>query len=503
MTTLIDVIDRAAETYKNKIAFTDIRESFSFEEVRMLGRRIASALLQAGVMFRPVAIYMERSAKIPAAMAGVLLSANFYTVLDTESPPERLSKIAETLETPLILCDGAAEERCKEIFPEKTVLSYEKAVLHTSDAARLAEAAKKLLPGDQAFTIFTSGSTGTPKGTVLTHANVIAYCGWFVERFSIGPDTNFGSQTPFYFSMSVSDLFGAWLSGAAYHIIPKSYFAFPARLVHYINERKIDTIYWVPTALGIVARCDLLSFERFRYMKNVFFAGEVMPVKILNYWRGQLPEARFANLFGPTETTDICAYYVVNRDFEESESLPIGAACEGARLIVVDEDGKEIKEAGRLGELYVAGGFVAKGYYRAPVRTAAAFVQNPLISAYPDTVYRTGDLVAYNDRGELLYFGRKDHQIKHLGYRIELGEIETVMNGVEGVGLCVCLYDEQKDEIVLLYEGTDERKRQIMDEAKKRLTAYMVPAKYICVEGFPVNANGKTDKALLKKRYIG
>ena len=162
MTTLIDVIDRAAETYKNKIAFTDIRESFSFEEVRMLGRRIASALLQAGVMFRPVAIYMERSAKIPAAMAGVLLSANFYTVLDTESPPERLSKIAETLETPLILCDGAAEERCKEIFPEKTVLSYEKAVLHTSDAARLAEAAKKLLPGDQSFTIFTSGSTGTP-----------------------------------------------------------------------------------------------------------------------------------------------------------------------------------------------------------------------------------------------------------------------------------------------------------------------------------------------------
>ncbi|MFQ9736345.1 MAG: AMP-binding protein [Christensenellaceae bacterium] len=156
-------------------------------------------------------------------------------------------------------------------------MSYEKAVLHTSDAARLAEAAKKLLPGDQAFTIFTSGSTGTPKGTVLTHANVIAYCGWFVERFSIGPDTNFGSQTPFYFSMSVSDLFGAWLSGAAYHIIPKSYFAFPARLVHYINERKIDTIYWVPTALGIVARCDLLSFERFRYMKNVFLRARLCP----------------------------------------------------------------------------------------------------------------------------------------------------------------------------------------------------------------------------------
>ena len=127
--------------------------------------------------------------------------------------------------------------------------------------------------------------------------------------------------------------------------------------MHYINERKIDTIYWVPTALGIVAMCDLLSFERFRYMKNVFFAGEVMPVKILNYWRGQLPEARFANLFGPTETTDICAYYVVDRDFDESESLPIGAACEGARLIVVDEDGKEIKEAGRLGELEALSAF--------------------------------------------------------------------------------------------------------------------------------------------------
>ena len=128
--------------------------------------------------------------------------------------------------------------------------------------------------------------------------------------------------------------------------------------------------------------------------------------------------ALFANLFGPTETTDICTYYIVDRKFSDGETLPIGRACDNCDVFAVKEDGTAAN-IGEEGELYARGSFLAMGYYNNPEKTAAAFVQNPLNTAYPETVYKTGDLVKRNENGELIYISRKDFQIKHMGYRIE------------------------------------------------------------------------------------
>lgn len=151
-----------------------------------------------------------------------------------------------------------------------------------------------------------------------------------------------------------------------------------------------------------------------------------MPVKQLNYWRKALPDVFYANLFGPTETTDICSYYVVNRTFSDDETLPIGVACSNCDLIIADENGKEAAS----GELLVRGPFLADGYYHNPEKTAEVFVQNPLNDAYPEIVYRTGDLVYRGEDGLLRYHGRKDFQIKHMGYRIEPGEIEAAIGAL-------------------------------------------------------------------------
>ncbi|MEG1394761.1 MAG: amino acid adenylation domain-containing protein [Clostridia bacterium] len=500
--TLINTINRASANFGDKVAFSDTDESYSFATAVSSAESIATKLVTLGYFQQPVALYMPRCARIPLAMAGTLLSGNFYTVLDVDSPQERIAKIVNALSCNLIICPEEYLEHCVSAFPTCTILSFENICLTCPSKTLLASVAEKIKPDDIAFTIFTSGSTGTPKGTIITHKNVLSYVGWFVKRFDITSNDSFGSQTPFFFSMSVTDFFSAWVAGSSYHIIPKSYFAFPGRLISYLNDKKINIIYWVPTACDIVAKFDLLYFEKPKFLTKVFFAGEAMPVKVLNYWRKNYPNAMYTNLFGPTETTDICSYYVVDREFGEDEGLPIGLACEGANLFVIDENGKQITAVGEVGELYVGGDFVAKGYINEPEKTAAAFVQSPLQNDKKEILYRTGDLVAFNDRGELLYLGRRDSQIKYMGYRIELGEIENVMNAVDGIGRAVCLFDSKKEELILLYEGESSKSASIATSARTRLPAYMTPQRFVALDAFPVNANGKIDRALLKKTYL-
>ena len=185
-------------------------------------------------------------------------------------------------------------------------------------------------------------------------------------------------------------------------IIPKKSFAFPGRLIEYLNARQINTIYWVPSALSIIYNWKAFNFASAPAFRTVLFAGKVMPAKVLNYWSSHLPDTLFANLYGPTEVTDICTYYVVNREFANNEFIPIGNACDNCDVFVITPDGHEAGP-GEEGELYVRGSFLSIGYYNNPQKTAEAFVQNPLQQHYPEPVYRTGDIVKRNGYGELLY----------------------------------------------------------------------------------------------------
>ena len=144
-------------------------------------------------------------------------------------------------------------------------------------------------------------------------------------------------------------------------MIPKTYFTFPIKLVEFLNERKINTIYWVPSALAIVSNWNVFDFARPEHLQKILFAGEVMPVKHLNYWRRYLPDCLYANLFGPTETTDICSFYVVDRDFADSDSLPIGRACDNCDTFLLTEEGTRASRAGEEGEIVVRGSFLADG----------------------------------------------------------------------------------------------------------------------------------------------
>ena len=286
-------------------------------------------------------------------------------------------------------------------------------------------------------------------------------------------------------------------------MIPKTYFTFPIKLVEFLNERKINTLYWVPSALAIVSNWNVFDFARPEHLQKILFAGEVMPVKHLNYWRRYLPDCLYANLFGPTETTDICSFYVVDRNFADSDSLPIGRACNNCDTFLLTEEGTRASRTGEEGEIVVRGSFLADGYYNEPEKTAAVFTQNPLNTAFPERIYRTGDLARLNEKGEFIYISRKDFQIKRMGYRIELGEIEAAAGSIEKVKSAAALYDADTGRILVIYEGSIKDTDEVLQQTADKVPPYMRPDEVIRIKQMPYNANGKIDRQRLLKEYCG
>ncbi len=500
MITVLDFLEKSAAAFPDQINCEDAEEALSFSEFVARAKRIGTFLCRYHVAHHPIAVFMDNTAASWTAMMGAVYSGNFYVVIDAMMPLELIKSIFETLDPVAVVVDkkcAAQGERLEDV----NVLSYEEIASVDVDEALLALVRSSMIDTDPVYTLFTSGSTGIPKGTVVNHASVIKYAQWYIGAFGIDENTVWGSQTPFYFSMSVSTMFSTMLAGARLIVIPKQFFSFPVKLIEFMNEKRINTIYWVPSAMNMVANFKALDGRELPHLKKVLFAGEVMPMKQLNYWRTHMPkDTLFVNLFGPTETTDIATYYIVNRPFRDDETLPIGRACANCAVMVIKEDGTLAKD-GEEGELVVRGSFLASGYYNNPEKTADVFTQNPMNTAYPETVYRTGDIVKTNSYGELVYVTRKDFQIKHQGYRIELGEIEAAVSAVPDVFECACIYDETNSLIVLYCTGTDLSAKKLIEGVRDRLPKYMIPNKFFILESMPHNANGKIDKKELKRQY--
>ncbi|WP_270525419.1 amino acid adenylation domain-containing protein [Longibaculum muris] len=497
MKNILEYLEKSAQQYFTKVAFTDENHEMTYGSCVECSKKIGTALLELKAKRKPIAVLMDKNVESLTGFFGVVYSGNFYVVIDCYMPKDRIEKIFETLKPIALITDYAHQELALSLHHK--VYLYEDLMTTKINQVALDQVRNQMIDTDPLYALFTSGSTGVPKGAVVSHRNVINYASWYKDTFDINEETQFGSQTPFYFSMSVSDVFSTIISGATLHILPKKLFSFPIKLIEYMNEKKVNTIYWVPSALCIIANLKVLDYLALEYVNKVLFAGEVMPTKQLNYWIKKIPDAMYANLFGPTETTDICTYYIIDREFKDDEVLPIGKACNNCDVFLLDENNQEVTDHSE-GELCVRGSFLALGYYNNEEKTKEAFMQNPLNQAYPEIIYRTGDLVKYNEFDELIYITRKDFQIKHMGYRIELGEIEAAVNALEKIQACAVIFDEGKDKIVLIYTGK-MNDQEIMEEIKNKVPSYMYPNVIIKKKIMPYNQNGKIDRKWLKNHY--
>mgnify|MGYP004461811591 CR=1 FL=1 len=493
-------LDETAKRLPNKLALQDISGNITYQEYRSKSLAIAHKIVEInkGEMKKPVVVYLDKGKEVLVSFMGVAYSGCFYSPIDTEMPQSRVDKILEVLTPEIVITTNKLKTNFEKFDFHGTYIIFDEITCSEEDETAVKPYTEKIVDTDLLYVLFTSGSTGVPKGVSICHRSVIDYIDWVTETFNITQKDTFGNQAPFYFDNSILDIYSCMKTGATLNIIPKKLFFQPVPLLEYIKYNKINTIFWVPSALIVVSKLKAFrNVDLSDTLKRVLFCGEVMPNKQLNIWRKFLPNVTYANLYGPTEITDACTYYIVDREFSDDEPLPIGIPMSNTDILVLNDEDKLVTDD-EVGELCVRGTSLAMGYYNNPEKTRSAFVQNPLNKAVPEIIYRTGDLVRYNEYREIIYISRKDFQIKHLGHRIELGEIETAISSLEEVTLNCCLYDEKNQRIVLFVDAQVDRD-YIKERIEKLVPEYMIPGKVIYLENMPINANGKIDRIKLKE----
>ncbi len=502
ITNVLEYFEESVNRFPDKTAVADVEHHYTYGELADLAKRLASCLLaRFPARRRPIAVLIDRNAESLLAFTGILYSGNFYVPVAQSLPPKRIAMMMETLNPVCVVGPSNYLDQYREMGLRIPTLSLEEGILHPIHSAALAKVRRTHLDTDPLYAIFTSGSTGVPKSVAVCHRSVVDLVEQFASVFGFSHDEVFANQAPFDFDVSVKDIYNAWKCGGTMEIIPQSMFVMPKNLVSHMNERKVTTIIWAVSALNILYNFKVLDYEVPKYLNKIMFSGEVMPMKVLNYWKSILPDAMYVNLYGPTEITCNCTYYICDREFANTEVLPIGQAFPNTEILLLDESLKPVS-AGETGEICVRGTCLALGYYNNAESTRQAFCQNPLNPWYPELIYRTGDMGRVGNDGLLYFAARKDAQIKHMGHRIELPEIEATANALEYIENCCCLYDKGTSRILFFYQAKEPCDSQILKDLMQYLPKFMCPNKLIHLTSMPMNKHGKIDRVLLRKTYI-
>ncbi len=495
---VLEYLESTVVRLPDKAAYCNERDSLTFSQVYRYSRAIGTVLFHDGIYRQPVVVFMKKHPNAVAAFYGCVYGGNYYVPLDEEMPLFRIELILNMLKPKGIICDASTAMQMDK-FPDVKahIYLFEEMIESEIDEAALSQVRNNHIDTDPLYVVFTSGSTGVPKGVVACHRSVIDYIEALSATLSFSEETVFGNQSPFYFDACLKELYPTMKFGATTYIVPKSLFMFPVKLVEFLNEHRINTVCWVVSALTMISSFGTFDTVVPKYLRTVAFGSEVFPIKQFNIWRAALPDAKFTNLYGPTEATGMSCYYHVNRNFEETDVLPIGKPFKNTEILLLNEENRRAAP-GESGEICIRGTALTMGYYKQFEKTGEVFVQNPLNDCYPELIYRTGDIGCYNAFGELVFVSRKDNQIKHMGHRIELGEIEINASMFAGVRTSCAVYDKLHSKIVLYYVG-DVDKASLTGYLRGRLPRYMLPNRIEQLEIMPLTPNGKIDRRLLKE----
>ena len=498
-TNVLEYLEQTAPRVPDKVAYGNEDTEVTFGEVLRNAQAIGTFLKRQGHYKEPVVVFMRKHPNAIISFYGAVYAGCFYVPIDEEMPKHRIELIFQNLKPHAIICDEFTAKEAGAFAGEGKIYLYSDICTTEPDPALLQEVREHAIDTDPLYIVFTSGSTGVPKGVVACHRSVIDYIEQLSSVLEVNENTVFGNQAPLYFDACLKELYPTLKFGATAYLVPHDRFMFPIKLVEFLNEKKINTICWVVSALTMISAFKTFDKIKPEYLHTVAFGSEVFPIKQFNIWRENLPDAKFINLYGPTEATGMSCYYKVDREFALDEVIPIGRPFRNTDILLLDEK-NQLAAPGEPGEICIRGTAVTLGYYHNPEKTKEAFVQNPLNDAYPEIIYRTGDLGRYNEQGELIFISRKDYQIKHMGHRIELGEIEAIVNFKEGIKSACCIFDDDKKKIVLYYVG-EVTAKDLTAFLKEKLPRYMIPNHMEQMERLPWTPNGKIDRSLLKRMY--
>ena len=503
-----------AEQHAQRTAiWFDEHDAVNYGELNRVANRVARLLIDRGVAPGDVVCLSgTKSLYAFACMIACLKIGAVYSVLDPDSPVERLCRILSTCRPKLLLAEHDLLHKLDQVTAELGIIPIEKdsdklaSALERYDDTNLSRT-RSVTGANPAYIMYTSGSTGFPKGAVMTHANVLNLIEWSRETYGISPEDILTNVNPLYFDNSVFDFYSAIFTGARLVPFSKEEVRDPKLLVEKVDAARCTLWFSVPSLLIFLQIMKATDGKHLRSIRRFVFGGEGYPkAKLKKLYDVYADSSEFFNVSGPTECTCICSSYKITvQDLQDLQGLPpLGSIADNFAFLILDDEGNKVPE-GELGELCLLGPNVGKGYYNDPDRTAASFVQNPYNDRFQEIMYKTGDLVRLDPAdGKLYIHGRKDHQIKHMGYRIELEEIEAALHCLDYVSEAAALHSTASglSRIIAVVASREEfDDDQIRRDLRQIIPDYMIPSVFYREEMLPKNPNGKVDRRRLADKY--
>lgn len=505
----------AAQRAPDAVAVVGEDRTLTYGEIDDFSSRLATVLRASGCAPGDrVALLQPRSALAVASLVGVLKAGCAYVPLDVGGGACRVADMIRQCEPRVALLAGVGPGVVDDLDLRGTLgavqlawlddgpAPFEHPAFGTADIATApVDAPYHARPEDLAYILFTSGTTGRPKGVPITHRNVRAFIEWAVEYFQLGPSDRLSGHTALTFDLSTFDVFATFAAGAELHQVPRTVRMMPHEVGGFIDERALTLWFSVPSQLSYVARFDGLAGHALGSLRHVAWCGDVLPPANLCYWKRRLPGVAFTNLYGPTEATVASSYYRVPDDFDDpAADVPIGVACAGEELLVLDEEHRPT-EPGEVGDIYIKGVGLSPGYWHDPERTDACFLPAPGANGTGERMYRTGDRGRLLADGTVAFLGRADFQIKTAGYRVEPAEVENAILQLGDVAACavVAVDDDGIPGTVVgcAYvprNGEPIRPGEVKKRLLQSLPPYMIPTRWLRLEELPVDSRGKIDR---------
>lgn len=481
----------------------------TYAELWEASDRIAAALAARTEKRQPAVVLGHKSACMIAGFLGCLKSGHAFVPVDTEMPLTRLADILSQLGETLVVVTEDMPDALACALPESDVLDARAAVAAAGSPFVVPDRASWVTGDEMQYLIFTSGSTGRPKGIEVGADNVARFMDW-VCTFPVIREGGrvFLDQPPYSFDLSEYEVVGALATGGCLHAVEREETEDLRALFADLRDSGVEVWTSTPSFADLCLADRSFDEALLPDVRLFLFCGEALRRSTAAALRERFPRARIANTYGPTESTVAVTYVEIgDSELVDERPLPVGRPRPGTELRIVDPETGAPCEAGRIGEIVIVGDTVAKGYFRNPEKTAAAFFDATLVDGTPVRAYRTGDAGHLDESGMLYCDGRFDSLVKVNGFRIELADVEENLGALPLVKQAAVVPVRRRERVaylkacVVLRErpaGSDfEIARLIKARLAERVPGYMVPRSVALVGELPLTCNGKVDRKAL------